>query len=264
MSIERPKGQAAPSPPPELDKETWGRPASPCDAPLLRLHGVNKRFGGLVVLNDVGFDVARGEIVGLVGPNGSGKTTTINVISGVYRADSGDITFDGRPIRHVPMHRLAHLGINRTFQVPRTFRDMTVRENVEVAAHFGRPQSAVDIDAVLRDLDLAGQADKLAGSLTVNQQKLLDLGRALATGPKLLLVDEIGAGLNPAELGGIAELLKKLAARGIALVVVEHLLEFLGRLTDRVIVLGAGRMLFQGSLDAASRDREVVAAFIGG
>ncbi|OIQ65137.1 lipopolysaccharide export system ATP-binding protein LptB [mine drainage metagenome] len=232
--------------------------------PILQLNGVNKRFGGLVVLNDVSFSVAPGEIVGLVGPNGSGKTTTINVISGVYQADAGSMIFDGHPVHRVPMHRLAHLGINRTFQVPKTFRDMTVRENVEVAANFGRPKTAVDVDAILRDIDLLAQADKLAGSLTVNQQKLLDLGRALATGPKLLLVDEIGAGLNPAELGGIAELLKKLAARGIALVVVEHLLDFLNRIADRVIVLGAGRMLFQGSLDAASRDPEVVAAFIGG
>lgn len=231
---------------------------------LLRLQGVNKRFGGNVVLNDVSFAVAPGEILGLVGPNGSGKTTTINVISGLYRADSGSITFEGKPVHDVPMHQLAHLGINRSFQVPKTFGDMTVRENVEVAAHFGQAGTPVDVNAVLDDIGLREHADVQAGSLTVNHQKLLDLGRALATGPRLLLVDEIGAGLNPAELGGIAELLKRLAARGIALIVVEHLLEFLGSITNRVIVLGAGRMLFEGALDAASRDPEVVAAFIGG
>ncbi|WP_298293257.1 ABC transporter ATP-binding protein [Thiomonas sp.] len=231
---------------------------------LLRLDKVNKRFGGHVVLADVSFAVAPGEILGLVGPNGSGKTTTINVISGLYRADSGRILFDGHPVHHVPMHRLAHLGINRTFQVPKTFRDMTVRQNIEVAAHFGHAGATVDVEAILRDIDLHKQAGKIAGSLTVNQQKLLDLGRALATGPKLLLVDEIGAGLNPAELGGIADLLRKLAQRGIALIVVEHLMAFLGSITSRVIVLGAGRMLFEGSLDAASRQPEVVAAFFGG
>ncbi|MDE2129928.1 MAG: ABC transporter ATP-binding protein [Betaproteobacteria bacterium] len=231
--------------------------------PLLRLEGVYKRFGGHAVLNDVSFAVGPGEIVGLVGPNGSGKTTTINVISGVHRADAGAVVFDGRPVHKLPTFRLARLGINRTFQVPKVFRDMTVRENIEVAAHFGRAHDA-DVGAILADIDLAAQADQLAGSLTVNQQKLLDLGRALATGPKLLLVDEIGAGLNPAELGGIATLLQKLAARGIALIVVEHLLDFLNRITARVIVLGAGRMLFEGPLDAASRDPEVVAAFIGG
>lgn len=231
--------------------------------PLLRLEGVNKRFGGHVVLNDVSFSLAPGEIVGLVGPNGSGKTTTINVICGLYRADSGSIVFDGKPVHRVPMHELARIGINRTFQVPKTFRDMTVRENIEVAAYFGHADQRADVNAILRDIDLEAQADKLAGSLTVNQQKLLDLGRALATGPKLLLVDEIGAGLNPAELGGIAELLRKLAQRGIALIVVEHLMAFLGSITQRVIVLGAGRMLFEGSLDAASRHPEVVAAFFG-
>ncbi len=230
---------------------------------LLRLDKVNKRFGGHVVLNDVSFSLAPGEILGLVGPNGSGKTTTINVISGLYRADSGSIHFDGHAVTHLPMHRLAHLGINRTFQVPKTFRDMTARENIEVAAHFGGAGATVDVNAILHDIDLDKQADKLAGSLTVNQQKLLDLGRALATGPKLLLVDEIGAGLNPAELGGIAELLRKLSQRGIALIVVEHLMAFLGSITSRVIVLGAGRMLFEGSLDAASRHPEVVAAFFG-
>jgi branched-chain amino acid transport system ATP-binding protein len=232
--------------------------------PVLQLHGVNKHFGGHVVLSDVSFSVAPGEILGLVGPNGSGKTTTINVISGVYQADAGSISFDGKPAHRLAMHRLARMGINRTFQVPKTFRDMTARENVQVAADFGHAQQAADVDAILRDIKLLEQADTLAGALTVNQQKLLDLGRALATGPKLLLIDEIGAGLNPAELGGIAELLRTLAARGIALIVVEHLLAFLGSITNRVIVLGAGRMLFQGSLDTASRDPEVVAAFIGG
>ena len=230
---------------------------------LLRLAGVGKRFGGFVVLNDVGFAVRAGEILGLVGPNGSGKTTTINIISGLLRADAGSIAFDGEQVNALPMHRRAHLGINRTFQVPKVFRDMTVRENVEVAALAAHapPDTA---DAVLDEIGLTDVAARTAGALTANQQKLLDLGRALATRPRLLLVDEIGAGLNPAELGAIATLLQKLAARGIALIVVEHLLEFLGRITERVIVLGAGRMLFEGTLAAAARDPEVVAAFIGG
>ncbi len=230
---------------------------------LLRLSGVRKRFGGFVVLNDVGFAVRAGEIVGLVGPNGSGKTTTINVISGLLRADGGSIVFDGRDVGALPLHRRARLGINRTFQVPKVFRDMTVRENIEVAAHAGRLQPG-QVDAILDDIDLAHVATRTAGALTANQQKLLDLGRALATSPKLLLVDEIGAGLNPAELGAIATLLERLAARGIALIVVEHLLDFLNRITARVIVLGAGRMLFEGALEAASREPEVVAAFFGG
>jgi branched-chain amino acid transport system ATP-binding protein len=229
---------------------------------LLRLTGVRKRFGGFVVLNDVSFAVAAGEIVGLVGPNGSGKTTTINVISGLLRDDGGSIVFDGHDVGALPVHRRARLGINRTFQVPKVFRDMSVRENIEVAAHAGRLQPG-QVDAILDEIGLTRVADQIAGSLTANQQKLLDLGRALATNPKLLLVDEIGAGLNPAELGAIATLLEKLAARGIAMIVVEHLLDFLNRITARVIVLGAGRMLFEGALEAASREPEVVAAFFG-
>ncbi|HVW51961.1 MAG TPA: ATP-binding cassette domain-containing protein [Trinickia sp.] len=229
---------------------------------LLQLAGVNKRFGAQVVLNDVTFGVAPGEIVGLVGPNGSGKTTTINVISGLLQADDGVIDFMGHKINRLPMYRRAHLGINRTFQVPKVFREMSVRENVEVAGRCLRLEPS-EIDAILDEIGLAGVATRIAGSLTVNQQKLLDLGRALATRPKLLLVDEIGAGLNPAELNVMAELLEKLSARGIAMIVVEHLLEFLNRITERVIVLGAGRMLFEGPLATASRDPEVIAAFIG-
>lgn len=231
--------------------------------PLLRLDAVSKHFGGLTVLDDLSFDVRPGEIVGLVGPNGSGKTTAINLISGVLRPDSGHIAFAGKTVEIMPMFRRVHLGINRSFQVPKPFREMTVRENIQVAAHFGGGDMVV-VSGVLEELGLLDQADHLAGGLTVNQQKMLDLGRALATNPKLLLVDEIGAGLNPAELSIVADLLKKLAARGIALVVVEHLLDFLNRITNRVIVLGTGRMLFEGTLQAASENPDVIAAFIGG
>lgn len=231
--------------------------------PLLRLDAVSKRFGGLTVLDGLSFSVSSGEIVGLVGPNGSGKTTAINVISGVLNADGGRLMLDGNLLGRKPTFRLVHLGINRTFQVPKPFLEMTVRENIEVAAHFSRAKST-DTDAILRDIDLADQQHHLAANLTVNQQKMLDLGRALATSPKLLLIDEIGAGLNPSELNAIAELLLKLAARGIALIVVEHLLDFLNRITDRVVVLGAGRLLFEGTLKDASQNADVVAAFIGG
>jgi branched-chain amino acid transport system ATP-binding protein len=235
---------------------------------ILELRGVVKSFGGLLVLDDVGFAVRPGEILGLVGPNGSGKTTAINVISGVYHADAGNITFNGREIERVPTFRRVPLGINRTFQVPKPFHDMTVRENIEVAAYFGAhsgsARTSSEIDAVITEVNLAEQADALASQLNTNAQKRLDLGRALATAPKVLLVDEIGAGLNPSELSVIAELLLSLARRGIALIVVEHLLDFLNRITNRVIVLGAGRMLFEGTLEGASRNPDVVAAFIGG
>lgn len=230
---------------------------------LLSLDGVVKRFGGLVALDGVSFNVAPSEILGLVGPNGSGKTTAINIISGIYHADSGSVCVQGQRIDRLPAFRRVPLGVNRTFQVPKPFPAMTVRENIEVAAYFGA-RTPVDIDSVLDEIDLADHADVLASGLNVNQQKRLDLGRALATQPKLLLVDEIGAGLNPGELNIIADLLQRLASRGIALIVVEHLLDFLNRIAKRVIVLSAGRMLFEGRLEDASRNPDVVAAFIGG
>lgn len=229
---------------------------------LLELVDVEKNFHGLTVLHDVNFTLAKGEILGLVGPNGSGKTTVINLISGVHRADAGSILLDGRAVQKLPSFRLVHLGINRTFQVPKPFKEMSVVDNIRVAAEFGG-DSRQDVDAILDEIGLTAQRRQLAGGLTVNQQKMLDLGRALATNPRVLLVDEIGAGLNPSELTAMGAVLSGIAARGVALIVVEHLLDFLNRITRRVIVLGAGKMLFEGPLEAASKDPDVVAAFIG-
>lgn len=230
---------------------------------LLDLRGVSKTFHGLAAVDEVSLTINRGEIVGLVGPNGSGKTTIINLISGIVSADSGQILLDGRRIERLLAFRRVQLGINRSFQVPKPFRDMTVAENIDVALKFGGRRGA-DPEQILRELGFSTQREQLAGALTVNQQKMLDLGRALATHPKLLLIDEIGAGLNPSELSEIAGLLTRLADRGIALLVVEHLLNFLNRISNHVIVLNAGAKLFEGTLKDASAEPEVVAAFLGG
>ena len=229
---------------------------------LLVLRDISKNFAGLQAVDGVSLALQPGRIVGLVGPNGSGKTTIINLISGVVSADSGEILLEGRPIQSLRPFRRVQLGINRSFQVPKPFRDMTVGENIEVGLEFGGRRGA-HAEAILDELGLGAQRLTLAGALTVNQQKMLDLGRALATSPKLLLVDEIGAGLNPSELAAVAKILVRLAERGVALLVVEHLLNFLNRVTDRVIVLNAGTKLFEGTLQAASADRDVVAAFLG-
>lgn len=230
---------------------------------LLDLCGVSKSFYGLVAVNNVSFTIRPGEIVGLVGPNGSGKTTIINLVSGIVPIDSGKIFLNGRPIERLPPFRRVQRGINRSFQVPRSFRDMSVAENINVAREFaGRP--GVDVERILNELGFSAQRERRAGSLTANQQKMLDLARALATSPQLLLVDEIGAGLNPSELMQVGDLLTRLASRGIALLVVEHLLSFLNRVTDHVIVLNAGAKLFEGTLTEASANPEVVAAFLGG
>ena len=234
------------------------------DVPLLHVDGLVKSFGGFRALDVLNFSVAPGEILGLVGPNGSGKTTCINVISGLYRPDAGSIRFEGRPIGGLPSHRLVHAGINRTFQVPRPFHTLTVRENVEIARTYGRSRDgAADVGTLLSSLGLAVLADKPAGELNSAQQKMLDLARALATGPRLLLVDELAAGLNPAELERVAAKLKELAQSGIALLVVEHLMGFIDQITDRLIVMNAGKEIFEGRLAEAFKNTRVVEVFLG-
>jgi len=229
--------------------------------PLLRATGVIKRFGGFQALGGVDIDVSAGEIVGLIGPNGSGKTTLINVISGLLSEDAGEISVDGQRLSGMPAHRRASRGINRTFQVPKPFASLTVRQNLEVAVHGDGP--APDLDALLDRLELAPHAARLAGELTSVQQKLLDLARALATAPRVLLVDELACGLNPTELERIAATLRGLAESGMGLVVVEHLMPFIDRITHRVVVMNAGRVIFGGSLREAVRHPEVVEVFLG-
>jgi branched-chain amino acid transport system ATP-binding protein len=237
---------------------------SPETPPLLAVDGLIKRFGGFRALDALSFSVHSGEILGLVGPNGSGKTTCINVISGLYRPDGGTIRFAGRPIGGLASHRLVHAGINRTFQVPRPFLTLTVRENVEIALTYGRSRArSNDAATLLASLDLAAFADKPAAELNSAQQKMLDLGRALATGPRLLLIDELAAGLNPAELERVALRLKELARSGIALLVVEHLMGFIDQITDRIIVMNAGKEIFEGRLADASNNPQVVEVFLG-
>lgn len=241
--------------------------------PLLRLDGVAKLFGGFRALDGVSFTLHAGEVLGLVGPNGSGKTTCINVISGIYPPDDGEIWFEGRPIGGMASHRLVHMGINRTFQVPRPFVALTVRENVELAIAYGgcsreagAPADAkhMDVDKLLEHVDLLDFASNPAAQLNSTQQKMLDLARALATRPRLLLVDELAAGLNPTELDRIGEKLKELARSGIALLVVEHLMRFIDQITDRIIVMNAGKEIFEGVLAQAAKDPQVVEVFLGG
>jgi len=240
------------------------RPSNASGEPLLRIDALVKRFGGFRALDGVSFHVKAGEILGLVGPNGSGKTTCINVISGLYRPDGGAIDYRGRSIGGLKSHKLVHLGINRTFQVPKPFLTLTVRENVEVAATYGRSEGgALDIEALLASLELDAQASRPAAELNSVQQKMLDLARALATKPRLLCIDELAAGLNPAELDRVAEKLRALAREGTALLVVEHLMGFIDHVTDRVIVLNAGKEIFEGALSAAVRDSQVVEVFLG-
>jgi len=232
--------------------------------PLLAVDGLVKRFGGFRALDGLNFDLRSGEILGLVGPNGSGKTTCINVISGLYAPDQGEVRFEGRAVGGLPSHRLVHAGINRTFQIPKPFKSLTVRENVAIAIAYGRnPRGRLDADALLTLLDLGAVADRPAADLNSAQQKMLDLARAMATGPRLLLVDELAAGLNPTELDNVAVKLRELARSGLGLLVVEHLMGFIDQITDRVIVMNAGKGIFEGVLADAVKDPRVVEVFFG-
>jgi branched-chain amino acid transport system ATP-binding protein len=238
---------------------------SPEAKPILNVTKLVKRFGGFHALDGLSFHVTSGEILGLVGPNGSGKTTAINVISGLYAPDGGEVVFDGASIGGRASHRLVHAGINRTFQIPKPFLSLTVRENIRVALAYGRASVAPPtVEALLDEYRLTAVADRPAADLNSAQQKMLDLTRALATRPRLLLLDELAAGLNPTELDWIAGRIKALAATGMAIIVVEHLMGFIEHITDRVIVLNAGKEIFEGKLAAAVREPQVIEVFLGG
>ncbi|MFZ0762641.1 MAG: ATP-binding cassette domain-containing protein, partial [Bradyrhizobium sp.] len=201
---------------------------SPDSVPLLNVSKLVKRFGGFHALDGLSFHVSSGEILGLVGPNGSGKTTAINVISGLYAPDGGEVVLDVASIGGRASHKLVHHGVNRTFQIPKPFLSLTVRQNVEVAlAYGGAATTPPAIADLLDEYRLTEVADRPASDLNNAQQKMLDLARALATRPRLLLLDELAAGLNPAELDWIAERIQALAKDGMAIIVVEHLMGFI-------------------------------------
>lgn len=234
----------------------------PSDA-LLKVSRVVKRFGGFKALDGVSLSLGPGEILGLVGPNGSGKTTCINVISGLYTADEGDVVLEGRSINKMSMSSRAKLGINRTFQIPKPFKALTVEENIRVAVHNLRPVHQI-VDDPIGFVGLEAMRLRPAGTLNSGQQKLLDLARALAGGPKLLLVDELAAGMNPAELDVLVGKLREVVQAGVALIVVEHLMGFVHQLAHRVVVMNAGKEIFEGQMVEAAADPTVVEVYLGG
>ncbi len=236
--------------------------------PLLRCRGITKAFGGLRAVDGVDLDLGEGEVRGLVGPNGSGKSTLINVLSGHLPLDAGEIALGGVPAAHLQPHRVAALGLARTYQIPRPFASLTVRENVRVAAHFGahepRPADVVEeADRWLAFVGLAAVGDELPDTITLHQRKLLELARALATRPRVLFLDEVLAGLNPRELADGIALVHRIRDLGVSIVVVEHIMRVILDLCEHLTVLNFGKVIAQGDPQECLRDDAVVTAYLG-
>jgi branched-chain amino acid transport system ATP-binding protein len=239
---------------------------------LLKLEKVTKRFGGLVAVNNVSLEVEPGESIGIVGPNGSGKTTLYNVISGVYAADEGRIIFEENDITRLPPYKRAPLGIGRTFQIPRPFSSASVRENVAVGAMFGTLSAKVSVDESLETADryielvgLTPHRDKVAGSLTSVEKKLMEIARALAMNPKLLLLDEALAGMHPKDIDEMIVFLKKIKEEeNIAIMaMVEHIMRAVVGFAERVMVMHQGRKLIDAPTAEALDDPKVIDVYLG-
>jgi branched-chain amino acid transport system ATP-binding protein len=237
--------------------------------PLLEVRGLSKRFGGFVALSDVELHLEPGERLGLIGPNGSGKTTLINCISGALFNEGGRILFAGRDVTRLPAFQRARLGIARSFQIPRPFRTMSVVDNLKIPLEFAAEArlNGSDIDdEAMGILELIGLADKAhAGSagLTQIEMRKLDLGRAMAAKPSLLVSDEAMAGLSSSEVDEILEVLMKLNATGVAVIMIEHIMRAVMRFSERVVVLDAGRKIAEGVPDAIVKNPEVERAYLG-
>lgn len=234
---------------------------------LMQVRGVSKSFGAVRVLHDVSYDVRRAEVLGILGPNGAGKTTLFNLISGDLKPSGGEIWFKGESLRAEPPFRRCQRGIGRTYQIPQPYSAMTTFENLLVAAAFGggrrEADSYDDCAQILRDCELYARANTLAGSLTLLDRKRLELARALASGPSLLLLDEIAGGLTDEESKQLVALIRRIRDRGVTIVWIEHVLHALLAVADRLMVLNFGEKIAEGAPDAVIADPEVKRVYMG-
>jgi branched-chain amino acid transport system ATP-binding protein len=236
------------------------------DKPLVSCRSVTRRFDGLVANDSIDLDVKRGEILGLIGPNGAGKSTLFNLIAGSFPVSFGVIELDGHDITPLPAAKRCQLGIARTYQVPRSFDSMSVVENVTVGAFVRYPgvlQARAKALDVLDYVGLAAHADASAADLTPPQKRRLEVARALATEPKLLLLDEVLTGLTPSEAAAGVDLIRKVRETGVTVVMVEHVMEVVMPLVDRAVVLHLGKVLAEGLPKEVVRDDKVIAAYLG-
>ncbi len=233
---------------------------------LLEVKGLTKRFGGLLANDNISFTVNRGEIVGIIGPNGSGKSTLFNCITGFYRPDAGRVIYQSKDVTRFGTDRICKLGIARTFQIVQVISDMTVLENVMTGAllHFNKIQPAVKkAEEVLAFTGLIEKKSFLGPELTIADKKRLEVSMALATQPKLLMLDESMAGLTRVELRGMMDLLKRIRQNGVTLVVVEHVMEAVMEISDRVVVLNSGKKIMEGLPQEVVTNKEVIQAYLG-
>lgn len=233
---------------------------------IMQLRDVDKSFGGVHAIDHLGFDIHEGEILGLIGPNGAGKSTCVNIISGVYPQDSGSIVFNGEPLLRQSIPDRAFMGIGRTFQSPKPFEGLSIRDNVFTAAllHNKRMKDAEKAtDEILELTDFAAIRDRPCSKLPIEKRKWLDMARALAIRPKLLMLDECLAGLTPTEMDESLSLVKRINASGVTILFIEHVMAAVTKLCTRVVVLNEGALLSQGDPVAVMREKAVIKAYLG-